>query len=388
MKYIKVNIQELIAALKPSQFRPFKDAILKKEFKNNLNHIFKGKDRIYLPFNKSKEIEVPSKIENYLSSKDLEIVDYKAGLAKNKNGRLSKIGKALSMEEEGKKLLDLFNTSRSGAKKDNLMIVISRHPYDLAGMSTERGWTSCMNLSDGEFKNYIFKDIENGTLIAYVIDSMDKNINKPICRLLIKQYINIDNENDIILYPENKIYGTDINGFRNIVFDWIKTFQVIKGTYKLKEGLYTDSKPIVGKGDKNSKDWRLRQLYYENHPEDLEAKDDKNVNIRETYYKLYPEDLSIKEDESEYLKQEYYNNHPDDVDAKTDEYDDIRNFYYENHPEDVDAKHDSCFDIQLIYYKNHPNDESWKDEKDPLIRSTMEKELKKYKYNTLFRNQS
>ena len=121
MNFIERKIVKVVAKLKLSQIRPFKDAILKGEFKKYLDHIFKGEDRIYLPFTSNKEVKVPSTINNYIESKGYSIADYKAGLAVNEKGRLIKIGKLLKDEPD---LSQQFNSSRSGSKKDNLMIVI------------------------------------------------------------------------------------------------------------------------------------------------------------------------------------------------------------------------------------------------------------------------
>lgn len=391
MKYITVNTEELLAALKPSQFRPFKDAILKKEFKQYLNHIFKDKDRIYIPFEQSNEVRAPRKIEDYLSDKGLEIVDYKAGIAKNKDGKLAKIGRALSKDKEGKKLLDLFNISRSGVnKKDLLMIVISRHPYDIAGMSTGRGrdepgdsetgwgWSSCMNLRSGSNRHYVTKDVENGTLIAYIIDSEDKNINKPISRLLLKQYINIKDKNDTILYPDKNIYGENIKGFREKVIDWIKTLQEFKGTYFLDKNLYPDGyedldenedeRFFIGLGDKYDDDWNIRFLYYKNNIQDKDSKEDDNWNIQRLYYENNPKDKDSKAHELEKIRFIYYENNPKDKDAKKDEYWKIRLLYYENNSEDKDAKKDEDWKIRLLYYKNNSEDKDYENDKNEFVK--------------------
>lgn len=303
MKYIKVNIQELLAALKPSEFRPFiKEAVLKKEYKRYLDHIFKGKDRIYIPFEHKEEIKVPKSINNVVTSKGYTIEDYIAGLAKNSKGRLIKIGKLLSQEENSKELLDEFNTSRTNVKNKEVQIVISRHPYDLAGMSTGRGWTSCMNLKESN-SLYIHRDIKYGTLIAYLIEKDDINIKHPISRLSIKQYINTKNPTDLILYPDNKIYPQNIKGFREAIIEWLETFQTLKGTYYRNPKLYIDEEqgpPAVGDGEKWNDNIDIQALYYKNHPEDKGAKFSDHYEIRyDYYYKNNPEDF-------DYLKDDYF----------------------------------------------------------------------------------
>ncbi|NCC70436.1 hypothetical protein EOM09_02545 [bacterium] len=112
-------------------------------------------------------------------------------------------------------------------KKDqDYEIVISRHPYDIARMSTDRGWRSCMKLPThedpecGEYYHYIKKDIEKGTLVCYFIRKEDHSIKNPLGRINIKPYIyaELGNENKTnffkIFYSKNRkeidLCGEDI----------------------------------------------------------------------------------------------------------------------------------------------------------------------------------
>lgn len=79
---------------------------------------------------------------------------------------------------------------RKVTKRKRLNIIISRHPYDIAGMSTGRGWTSCMNLTNGMYRKYVMSSLMNGALIAYLCDANDTNIKSPLGRVLIKPYYN------------------------------------------------------------------------------------------------------------------------------------------------------------------------------------------------------
>jgi hypothetical protein len=81
----------------------------------------------------------------------------------------------------GKNILSAINSN-------NLSLVISNHAYDIAGMSTNRDWTSCMNIINGDNKVYVKHDIQYGTLVAYIIDKKDTNIEHPYGRILIKPY--------------------------------------------------------------------------------------------------------------------------------------------------------------------------------------------------------
>jgi len=137
------------------------------------------------------------------------------------------------------------------------LVCISRHPYDIAGMSTDRRWTSCMNLNGGAYYKKIKEDIKYGTLIAYLIYADDKNINKPIARIAIKPYQNVSNPEDILLVPEPEVYSDnkykDYTEFKKIVKEWVDSFQQEKtGMFLFNEKLYRDkSDKIIVKESKN-----------------------------------------------------------------------------------------------------------------------------------------
>lgn len=316
-------INYLNEALTLSQARMFKKYILSGKYKKYLDHVFKGEDRIYLPLGgDTTNVKIPSDIMDFIKKNGYEIVDYKRGLVKKANDhRLAKLGKLISKSGDFE-LLKVFQNdkNRTAGKKSNLLVVISRHPYDIAGMSTGRGWQSCMTLPGDpnfeEFKKgnkryygHISYDIEEGSIIAYVIDPEDKNINRPLGRLMIKPFVNLTDESDVVLYPEGKVYGADVKGFRQTVFDWLKSWQKkYKGTYSIKPSLYDDDVPnYIGTGDKNNEDPEVRMLYYQNNPEDEDAKKDKNDNIRMFYYKNHPKDEDAKKDRSVKIRKMYYN---------------------------------------------------------------------------------
>jgi hypothetical protein len=358
-----------------SIMKQFKDIILGGEYKSYLNHVFKGQDRIYLPLKGESKLETgaPQPIQFFLSKEGYEIVDYPKGIAKNKEGRLIKIGKLLNKKGETEllKSFQLDKNRQSSTSKERL-VVISRHPYDLAGMSTGRGWTSCMSLPKGIYSKYVRKDMEKGTLVAYVVDTNDKNINSPTCRLLIKPFINAEDKNDIVLYPEKKIYGTDVNGFRETVIKWLDTFQRVDGTlYKKTPSLYNDDDiKHIGTGDKHGTPI-YKNLYYKNNPNDPDAKNEQK-EIRLAYYENNPNDPDAKNDKYEEIRMIYYKNHPNDPDAKKDKALGVRMLYYKNHPNDPDAKKDKSYIAQAHWYKNHPDDNDWKKIKHKTFRSVLE----------------
>ena len=163
-------------------------------------------------------------IEGYIENKDND--KKKISLGKIFNEMLNNKKNIAEIEEiknDIKKINTLYN--KRPTEKRDLFIVISRHPYDIAGMSTDRGWTSCMNLKVGQFRQYVMSSIVNGALIAYVVNKNDLNIENPINRLLIKPYIkeneNINFENPNFILVPSTIYGNNIDGFKETVEKWL-----------------------------------------------------------------------------------------------------------------------------------------------------------------------
>ena len=108
-------------------------------------------------------------------------------------------------------LYNMYMTRESA--KEGLVLVLSKHPYDIAGMSTGRGWRSCMNLVNGQYNPYVVYSIKGNVLIAYlckeedttdIIDSKgvhhknDKiNIQHPLGRVLIKPYFKKNDDGSV-----------------------------------------------------------------------------------------------------------------------------------------------------------------------------------------------
>lgn len=221
--------------------------------------------------------------------------DYVKGLATESNGRKIGIGKLLSSTyEKLKKANDnnyatysmLGNNFRSDRLRNDILsgdsknkyIVISKANYDIAGMTSGRSWNSCMSLEGGNGQRYVHCDIREGTLIAYLINEKDININKPIARVLIKPFINVKNYKDYLYVVEDKVYGT-APSFGNAVKEMFKEVQPDKiGRYTLNRKLYPDSKSTVNIS-KKLKVFGQKEFdsYLEKLPED--EKSDKLIRI-------------------------------------------------------------------------------------------------------------
>ena len=127
-------------------------------------------------------------------------------------------------EEQLRYDITTFNQRSNEAGKD-LLLVISRHPYDIAGMSTGRGWRSCMNIDDGSMRHFVMSSMMGGVLIAYLCKKKDLDLKDPLGRVLIKPYYR-KSDGEMRLNPPNfilkcsKYYGTMYNQAIEKVQEW------------------------------------------------------------------------------------------------------------------------------------------------------------------------
>lgn len=133
-------------------------------------------------------------------------------------------------------------------KSNNLWVVISNHAYDVAGMSANRDWTSCMNIFNGSSRAYVKHDIQYGTLVAYIIDKNDTNIQQPYGRVLIKPYklqsTDATNDTERIVYaPEVTVYSPyfGLKPIRNWLKEICQEIQEGEGLLKNLSTLYRDT---------------------------------------------------------------------------------------------------------------------------------------------------
>jgi hypothetical protein len=142
-------------------------------------------------------------------------------------------------------------------KEQDLVIVISRHPYDIYGMSTERMWTSCMDMTkrkEGNKSDMIKAEVEKGTLIAYLTPRSEVSgsgkvaLSKPVARVLLKPMYNEDNE---LAYALSTTYGGMVDDLNDFLRNWIdENFNSkVKNTegFTIADGVYEDPYETVGK---------------------------------------------------------------------------------------------------------------------------------------------
>ena len=237
----------------------------------------KGVDRIHLPYDDSQDEKVTT--ENYnrvpemrnmpgapihrtilskLAAHGYKVEDYSTGLTHHESDPKRKVKITAALQKIGAANTETgIHRSKSGsmmtyeqayaadpvraaAKKDK-QIVITRNPYDVAGMSTGRGWTSCMNLESGSNRRYVKHDIGQGTLTAYLCTKEDNGINHPIGRVNLKKFSHLSTGHTIFK-PEESTYGTIPTTFRSKVENWATQNYPEKdaGIYMKHTDLYND----------------------------------------------------------------------------------------------------------------------------------------------------
>lgn len=264
-----------------------------------INDIFQGKDRLVydidIPENDVKKNDVDDVVKRHVdtvlrneyNTQPLDEKDYIKGVAYSKKdekrkqpNRIGKLLRKLTVKY-GKKDMDTPHGKINPAglladfEKDPLRgtvsgkhkLIISRHPYDIAGMSTDRHWKSCLHLGydhivypdksskEGVNKKYTMKHAFGGSLVAYIVSPKDIHENKklairrPYSRIIMNPYLNIDDPNDYA-YSVGRIYGVPFNSFKKFLIKWVSeniNMNADKGDHKyiLKAGLYRDGLDVV-----------------------------------------------------------------------------------------------------------------------------------------------
>lgn len=195
-------------------------------------------------------------------------------MKKNENGDFvherDKYGRKI-VEVEGKNLnvSQAFANDPIRAAKKDVKLVVTRSKTGVAGMSSGKGWHSCMNLDDGCNRHYIPHDISHGTLTAYLIRKGDDDFDSPVGRVNLKQFENQDGHK--IWRPESGVYGSMPKSAKTAIEHWSQTRYPHKedSIYSKNPALYNDdgkSTHITG----NPEFGKLLR-HYGNHIDDISS---------------------------------------------------------------------------------------------------------------------
>jgi len=274
-----INFEQFNEAISLKDAKKYTKIWQKSNMQNYLADWFGNDYRKYLPLDSDTngvkfDNTLHSKIEKILSENGYEIEDYVSNLCK-KTGtdkNFTKITKILQKFDQNL-LIEFQNDLIKIGENSGYMVVISRHPVDIAGMTTGRNWKGCMDIKKGEFKQFVQVDIKLGTIIAYLIKTDDTNIQNPLSRLLLKPYV--DENGKSWLFPE-RVFGTPNQYFVATVEKWLNSVQGVKpfGSYTLKSGLYNDNilKKIVQSSD-------IMKFTNDNNIDEYTVNSDNSINI-------------------------------------------------------------------------------------------------------------
>lgn len=217
-------------------------------------------DRVSIPL-RHPGVDSPHQeaIQKHLEKHGFKIKDYVAGKAEDKYGRETNIGRALNGTKAEPGLIKNFNEdparARSKSSTSSMKVVISRHPHDVAGMTSGgQSWEnqSCMNFSNGAMRRYLPRDVSGGTHVAYLVDKDDDNVERPYARIALKKFKELRSKGEEILRPENRTYGEAPDSFTHTVNKWVneKFPGNEKSIYKKDPKVYDDTgnNYVIGKG--------------------------------------------------------------------------------------------------------------------------------------------
>lgn len=182
--------------------------------------------------------------DSYIKGYAYESMPDGGGNVKEDKRKPVRIGKLL--QKYNPELLKRYKEDPARQTQKEYVIVISRHPYDIAGASTDRNWTSCY---DYNFDKIVYKDkkkeppvdqttwdsfpcsdnVENELpeLIAYLVpkDELRENgkiaLHKPISRISIKGYVH-KNKYGFYIDEYDPMYGVKSDAFLKEMRNWIK----------------------------------------------------------------------------------------------------------------------------------------------------------------------
>ena len=197
----------------------------------SFGEMFKN-DRTYFPVTRGhnfwESMPPPKEISEVLDKAGYYMPDYRGNTVYKKEDRemqsknaprlLTVLKKELRDDpEKYRRLEKMFVERKEGASKNadnvNMMICVSHDPYDIAGMSTDRNWTSCMELpgkdrkEGGGFYTTALRQVAYGGMVAYLIAEDDKEIDRPYARIAIKRLENVSGA--FIFKAESRIYGDE-----------------------------------------------------------------------------------------------------------------------------------------------------------------------------------
>lgn len=326
--------------------------------KRNHDKIFgEGNDHIELPLEQAHHVidasnihqnhgiplERARMVHNILNHHGYRMKDYIKGLATNLRGMRGKDGETvpdtrdhkigailqkhenneptgfLSKKNEHLNATQVFATDpiRSSTRNEGLKVIVSRNKYDVAGMSTDRGWSSCADLrKDGHqpARRCLPHDMDHGTLTAYLVHKDDNEIKNPLARINLKRFEAYRNGAPDIYRPEGG-YGAPTKEFRDTVHKFAHEKwpeHPNAGLYTKSEGLYNDDGKhyIIPKDSPHFHNTFLKAYYAgaEQHARDDRGRHYRSSEVMDQYEAELPALRHMSDVESQHAANHFANN--------------------------------------------------------------------------------
>lgn len=213
-----------------------------------LDKIFGAGGRVYLTFPPDIISATQQEVTVWLENLGLVMHDYAAGHARGHAPTPLRIGKLMQKHPVPDYLKTEFENDPT--RNRNLRVVISRHPRDIARVSTGRDWHTCLSALDTQW-GAVPRDIEKESLVAYIIKDDDPDITAPLARIRILPYVRstglrglfnqgADKQQPEVIYMCSPQVGLRHDVFEAVVADFCATHlnHGQDGAYRLKNGVY------------------------------------------------------------------------------------------------------------------------------------------------------
>jgi hypothetical protein len=271
MKIVKLSVNQryislIDDAIKPAAELPF-------------NNIFNDKYREVIPLMNPKLKELKNKLESGDTKSGKKwIVDVDSQTAKTLGDKREfRLGRIVN-KDLGSVWADEYANQIRSKNKDDLSIVISRHPVDVLRMSDHVNLSSCHAPEDIYF-NCAIEEAQAGGPVAYVVNSSDledldvNNLDEifldndrgkegiqPLSRLRLNRYVN-KHEKDSLALPVPSTYGREVAGFFDSVVSWSREKQ--PEFFNDAKNVEMDDWTRVGGSYKDVQDYRLFDEFFD-----------------------------------------------------------------------------------------------------------------------------
>ena len=192
--------------------------------------------------------------------------------------RLKKYVSKDKQNELSQKAGQILTKGSNISQETTAPVILSKHPYDVAGMSTGKRWQSCKNTVDGCNRHYLDTEVGH-LLIAFVANPNAKGkdlLSDPYSRLLVMP---VTGDNGYGLYVSSDIYGMEIPGFHSIVEQYVSEFMPVYDDSDEKEtvGKYYEDSSFRNEEQRQERMWTAFEDAWDN----LSAKF--NIYVPETF---------------------------------------------------------------------------------------------------------